>query len=90
MSNDEPLSDSATTYDELRELLASRDAHLAELTARVSHTRHELNNLLTGVLGQAQLILMREELTPTARRRLETLEELAKRIRDEVARLNDI
>jgi len=91
MTTDDPLLlDPATAHGELRELLARQDAHITDLTARVSHTRHELNNLLTGVLGQAQLVLMREELTPTARRRLETLEELAKRMRDAVAGLNDI
>lgn len=90
MSTDEPFTDTAISPDELRALLARRDAHVADLTVRISHTRHELNNLLTGVLGQAQLILMREELTPNARRRLETLEELAKRMRDTVAGLNDI
>jgi signal transduction histidine kinase len=90
MTTDDPILDSAISSDELRELLARRDVQLADLAARVSHTRHELNNLLTGVLGQAQLILMREELPANARRRLETLEELTKRMRDVVAELNDI
>jgi signal transduction histidine kinase len=44
---------------------------------------------LTGVLGQSQL-LQREELSPSARRRVETIEQLAGRIRDVVAELRDV
>jgi signal transduction histidine kinase len=49
----------------------------------------EINNPLTGVIGQVQLLL-REELSDTARRRVETIEQLAVRIRDTVAQLRDI
>jgi hypothetical protein len=56
---------------------------VAELVARI---RHEINNPLTGVLGQAQLLL-REDLSDRARKRAETIEELAIRIRDIVAEL---
>ena len=59
---------------------------VAELVARI---RHEINNPLTGVLGQAQLLL-REDLTERARKRAETIEELAIRIRDIVAELRTI
>lgn len=55
----------------------------------MAHVRHEINNPLTGVLGQAQLLL-REELSTTARRRVETIEQLAGRIRDTVAQLRDV
>ena len=59
---------------------------VAELVARI---RHEINNPLTGVLGQAQLLL-REDLSDRARKRAETIEELAIRIRDIVAELRAI
>ena len=59
---------------------------VAELVARI---RHEINNPLTGVLGQAQLLL-REDLSDRARKRAETIEELAIRIRDIVAELRTI
>jgi len=59
---------------------------IAELVARV---RHEINNPLTGVLGQAQLLL-REELSDSARKRAETIEGLAIRLRDVVAQLRDV
>lgn len=65
---------------------ASRLAEAAELAARV---RHEVNNPLTGLIGQTQL-LMREDLSATARRRVQTIEQLAERIRDTVAELRQV
>src|SRR5829696_491189 len=62
---------------------------LEETAALVARVRHEINNPLTGVLGQAQLLL-REELSPAARRRVETIEHLAGRIRDTVAQLREV
>ena len=60
---------------------------MAELAARV---RHEINNPLTGLIGQAQLLLRDESLSETARRRVEVIEQLAKRIRDAVAELRAV
>ena len=59
---------------------------VADLVARI---RHEINNPLTGVLGQAQLLL-REDLSERARKRAQTIEELAIRIRDIVAQLREV
>jgi signal transduction histidine kinase len=58
----------------------------ADLVARI---RHEINNPLTGVLGQAQLLL-REELSERSRKRVQTIEELAIRLRDIVAQLREV
>ena len=58
----------------------------AELVARI---RHEINNPLTGVLGQAQLLL-REDLTERSRKRVQTIEDLALRLRDVVAQLREV
>lgn len=80
---------SAQVEERLRSLIAEHEARLAEIAGLVAHVRHEINNPLTGVLGQAQLLL-REELSATARRRVETIEQLAGRIRDTVAQLRDI
>ncbi|HSS20887.1 MAG TPA: histidine kinase dimerization/phospho-acceptor domain-containing protein [Pyrinomonadaceae bacterium] len=55
----------------------------------ITRVRHEINNPLTGVLGQAQLLL-REELSESARRRATTIEEQAIRIRDIVAQLRQV
>jgi signal transduction histidine kinase len=59
---------------------------VADLVARI---RHEINNPLTGVLGQAQLLL-REDLSDRARKRVQTIEDLALRLRDIVAQLREV
>src|SRR5215210_8901232 len=73
----------------LRSLITEHEAKLTEIADLVAHVRHEINNPLTGVIGQAQLLL-REELSATARRRIETIEQLAGRIRDTVAELRAV
>lgn len=73
----------------LRSLIAEHEAKLTEIADLVAHVRHEINNPLTGVLGQAQLLL-REELSPRVRQRVETIEQLATRIKDTVAQLRDV
>jgi signal transduction histidine kinase len=87
MDGDEPQSGKAEEH--LRSLLAEQEARLTEIAELVAHVRHEINNPLTGVLGQAQLLL-REELSESARRRVVTIEQLAGRIRDTVAQLREV
>jgi signal transduction histidine kinase len=87
MSGDEPQA--SQTEQHLRSLLAEQEARLTEIADLVAHVRHEINNPLTGVLGQAQLLL-REELSESARRRVVTIEQLAGRIRDTVAQLREV
>lgn len=79
----EPLPDSP---EEQLVYYRNRLDEVAELVARI---RHEINNPLTGVLGQAQLLL-REDLSEKARKRAQTIEELAIRIRDIVAQLREV
>lgn len=74
---------------QLRRAVAERDARLAEFADLAARVRHEINNPLTGLIGQAQLLL-REELSEGARRRVLTIEQLANRIRDTVASLREI
>jgi len=63
-----------------------RDLHWEEVAALL---RHEINNPLTGVLGNAELVLGEggAALSDKARRRLETIVELAVRLRDVVRNL---
>jgi signal transduction histidine kinase len=84
-----PDVNSELTEERLRSLVAEHETKLAQIAELVAHVRHEINNPLTGVLGQAQLLL-REDLSASARRRVETIEQLAARIRDTVARLRDV
>lgn len=70
----------------LRALVADYENQINEIADLVSRVRHEINNPLTGVLGQAQLLL-REELNDRARKRAEIIEQLARRLTDIVAEL---
>jgi len=70
----------------LRTLVADYENQINEIADLVSRVRHDINNPLTGVLGQAQLLL-REELNDKARKRAETIEQLARRMTDVVAEL---
>jgi signal transduction histidine kinase len=74
---------------ELRAKVADYEAKLSEMAELVARVRHEINNPLTGVLGQAQLLL-REELSEKARKRAQTIEDLSIRLRDIVAQLRKV
>ena len=89
MSTDDPRGDSKQEEERVRALLARHEARLIEIADLVARVRHEINNPLTGVFGQAQL-LQREELTNSTRRRIEIIEQLAIRIKDTVAILKDV
>ena len=77
------------TEEYLRRVVGECEARLTEYAQLAAHVRHEINNPLTGLIGQAQLLL-REELSDKARRRVQTIEQLANRIRDTVASLREI
>jgi signal transduction histidine kinase len=52
--------------------------------------RHEVNNPLTGILGNTELLLARRDrLPPAAVERLETIAGLAVRLRETVRRLSN-
>ena len=89
MTNHLAPTGSVDSEPELRALLAGYEAKLNEMAELVARVRHEINNPLTGVLGQAQLLL-REELNDRARKRAETIEELAIRLRDIVGQLRKV
>ena len=82
-------SNTPVTSEEFNSLVATYEARLDEVADLITRVRHEINNPLTGVLGQAQLLL-REDLSERARKRAETIEELAIRIRDIVAQLRQV
>lgn len=75
--------------EELRMQVVHYEAKINEVADLVARVRHEINNPLTGVLGQAQLLL-REELSESARKRAKTIEDLAIRLRDVVAQLRAV
>jgi signal transduction histidine kinase len=77
------------TENQLRARVADYEARLEEMADLVARVRHEINNPLTGVLGQSQLLL-REELSDKARKRVQKIEDLAIRMRDIVAQLRQV
>jgi len=77
------------TENDKDEQLAQYRQKLEDTAALVARIRHEINNPLTGVLGQAQLLL-REDLNERSRKRVKTIEDLALRLRDVVARLREV
>jgi signal transduction histidine kinase len=87
--NEARPSEAAGGEEQLRRVVAECEARLTEFAELAARVRHEINNPLTGLIGQAQLLL-REELSDAARRRVQTIEHLANRIRDTVASLREI
>lgn len=88
------MSESQTSADtndleRLRALVSDYETKLTDAAALVARVRHEINNPLAALLGQAQLLL-REELSDKSRRRAETIESQAKRIEEIVSELRDI
>jgi two-component system, NtrC family, sensor kinase len=79
----------AGSEEQLRARIAQYEAQLDEIAEMVARVRHEINNPLTGVLGQAQLLL-REDLSDRARKRVETIEGMAIRLRDIAAELRQV
>ena len=75
--------------EQLRIMVSDFEAQLDSVAELVARVRHEINNPLTGVLGQAQLLL-REDLNDKARKRVETIESLAMRLRDIVGQLREV
>lgn len=73
----------------LRALVAEYETKLTDAATLVARVRHEINNPLAGLLGQAQLLL-REELGDKARGRVQIIEELAKRIEKIGSELRDV
>ena len=78
-----------TEHDNEQDQVAKYRQKLEETADLVARIRHEINNPLTGVLGQAQLLL-REDLSERSRKRVKTIEDLALRLRDVVAQLREV
>ena len=73
----------------LRAEVEEYEKKLADAASLVARVRHEINNPLAALLGQAQLLL-REDLNERARKRAETIESQARRIQDIVAELREV
>jgi signal transduction histidine kinase len=89
MTERDKQSSAVVPVAEMNALISDYEAKIDEVAELITRVRHEINNPLTGVLGQAQLLL-REDLNERARKRAETIEELAVRLRDIVAQLRHV
>ena len=77
--SEEHSSSETSELARLRALVADYETKLTDAATLVARVRHEINNPLAGLLGQAQLLL-REDLGEKARGRVQVIEEMAKRI----------
>lgn len=75
--------------ERLRAVIQDYEQKLSEGAELVARVRHEINNPLAALLGQAQLLL-REDLSDKSRRRAETIETQAKRIQEIVGQLREV
>ena len=73
----------------LRAEVEEYEKKLTDAAALVARVRHEINNPLAALLGQAQLLL-REELSERVRKRAETIESQARRIQAIVGELREV
>jgi len=73
----------------LRAIVEDYEKKLSDAAQLVARVRHEINNPLAALLGQAQLLL-REDLSEKSRRRAETIEAQAKRIEEIVGQLRAV
>ena len=89
MTKEQKDTEDTDSEAQLLARIADYEAKLKENADLITNFRHEINNPLTGVLGQAQLLL-REELSEKARKRAKTIEQLAMRLRDIVAELRQV
>ncbi len=63
---------------------------LAEIYASIRAIKHEINNPLTGALGNINLLLRRQDLDEKTRRRLATAEQEIKKVSQIVLRLSEL
>lgn len=60
-----------------------------EAAGKMRSVRHEINNALTAMLGNTQMLLMRANLDEKSRERVARIEEQARRIKKLVAELKE-
>jgi len=86
----EPNPDQTSKLAQMTALANEYEAKLSAAASLVARVRHEINNPLAALLGQAQLLLRDQELNDKQRRRAETIESQAKRIEEIVGELRGI
>jgi signal transduction histidine kinase len=72
------------------EASANSSNALAEIQSAIREIRHEINNPLTGALGNINLLLRRDDLDEKTRKRLTTAEQEIKKVSLIVLKLADL
>jgi two-component system NtrC family sensor kinase len=90
LMNEPQPSPDPTEVARLRSIVSEYEQKMTDAAALVAHVRHEINNPLAALLGQAQLLLRQQDLSEKARRRAETIETQAKRIQEIVGQLREV
>jgi signal transduction histidine kinase len=88
--NESPSPEDPNELSRLRATVNDYENKMTEAAELVARVRHEINNPLAALLGQAQLLLRQEDLSEKSRRRAETIHTQAKRIENIVGQLRDI
>jgi signal transduction histidine kinase len=70
--------------------IGAAEERIDALMLSIRRIRHEINNPLTGALGNINLLLRREDLDEKTRRRLTTAEQEMKKISEIVTRLAEL
>lgn len=65
------------------------NGNVADKTSELRDIQHEVNNALTGIVGHAQLMLMRGQIDDKSRERVVKIDELAQRIRLTISKISD-
>src|SRR5438132_1616382 len=87
---EEQTPDDANELARLSALVADYETKMTDAAALVARVRHEINNPLAALLGQAQLLLRQPDLSERTHKRASTIEGQAKRIEEIVGELRDI
>ena len=84
------LPDDTNDVARMRAAVDDCEKKMTDTANLVSRVRHEINNPLSALLGQAQLLLREADLSEISRRRAETIEKQAKRLEEIVGQLREI
>lgn len=66
------------------------DPDFQQFLKQIAHLRHEINNPLMGILGHIEMLLGTPELPDDIRKRAETIQREARKIRDTVEEMGGV
>jgi signal transduction histidine kinase len=85
-----PVDDDGSACALVSFAVGAAEERIESLMLSIRRIRHEINNPLTGALGNINLLLRRDDLDEKTRRRLTTAEQEMKKISEIVSRLAEL